>query len=339
MTTMLPVPTTALSAPTEQAHRHVRITVLSVLWVFFSGAAAFRWLGQGRDYIEYLKYYDSIPYLFSFSDTRFEPGFHLFGWLFRVPLNVGYGIFSLMVIGAALGIKFYLMWRHLRSPILAAVTYLVMIYPLHEYTQIRAAFAISLGLVAIHLWMNKKLAQSLVIMGVAFLYHTSIVILFAGFILSEYFRFNRYGIMLVVGLIAGVALAVILQLSIVSVFSRYNPLISNYIENATFEEEASFLSLANLLYMIMLGAALFAGWLDDRYRRPFVVMSILSVFALAVFSGSPTVAQRTKEVLFGAIIFAAYRGVATERDMPALAMLWVNALALGWLSVQNGLLL
>lgn len=336
---LMTVPVPADATGLARVHRTTQIAILLALWAFFSAAAAFRWFGQGRDYVEYLRYYDTVPFVFSFSDTRFEPGFHLIGWLFRVPLNVDYGLFSLAVIGSALGIKFYLMWRHLSSPILAAVTYLLMIYPLHEYTQIRAAFAISLGILSIHLWLDRKFLASLVIIGVSFLFHTSIVILFTGFIFAEYLRLDKYGVLMIVAVIVGVILAAIFQLSIVSLFSSYNPLISKYIENLTFEDEASFFSVANLLYVVMLAAAVFAGWLASRYRRPFVIMSILSVFALAVFSGSPTVAQRTKEVLFGAIIFAAYRETATERDVPALAMLWVNALALGWLSVQNGLLL
>lgn len=326
-----------LSRPTGTAYRTLQAAALIALWAFCSLAAAYRWLGMGRDYLEYLTYYNTIPPLFSFSDTRFEPGFHLLGWLFRVPLNVDYGLFSLALVGSALGAKFYLMWRYLHSPLLAALVYLIMIYPLHEYTQIRAAFAISLGLIAVHLWLEQRRVLAVVLMGVAFLFHGSIVIFSVGFIFGEFFRFDRRGLLLVGAGIAVVLVAVTLQLTIVSVFSTYNPLISKYIENATFEEEASFLSLANLFYMAMLAAALFAGWMNDRYRRPLLVMSILSVFALAVFYASPTVAQRTKEVLFGTIIFAAYRDPATERDVPALALLWFNTLALGWLSIQNGL--
>jgi hypothetical protein len=328
-----------IPARPEQVHSLAKIAILAALWLCFSSAAAFRWLGEGRDYVEYLRYYETIPYVFSFSDTRFEPGFHLIGWVFRVPMNLNYSAFSFFLIGTALAIKFYLMWRHLKYPILAAITYILMLYPLHEYTQIRAALAISLGFLAIHLWQSRNFLYSFTFTLLAFLFHGSTVILFSGFLFGEYFRFNRYGAILVITVAIGAVVAISLNLSIVSVFSIYNPLISKYIENTTFEEDTSFVSLANLLYMTLLAAALFAGWLDDQYRRPFVVMSILSVFALAVFSSSPTVAQRTKEVLFGAIIFAAYRETAMERDIPALAMLWLNAFALGWLSVQNGLLL
>lgn len=323
----------------QRLNRTAQLSILVALWAVLSFAAAFRWLGEGRDYLEYLKYYETIPYTFSFADTRFEPGFHLVAWIFRVLFNVDYGVFSLVIIGTALGVKFYLIWRYLKAPILAAVTYTAMVYPLHEYTQIRAAFAISIGIFCIHLWMNKRHVICIFGMAVAFLFHSSIVILFAAFMFSEFFKFNKQGIALLIAAVVVVVVAQSLNLSIVSLFSSYNPLISKYIENATFEDEASFFSLGNLLYMSMLALAIYAGWYKDRYRRSFLIMSTLSVFALAVFYSSPTVAQRTKEVLFGAIIFAAYRDSASERDVPALALLWINALALGWLSVKNGLLL
>lgn len=326
------------TAATQGVYSGLQIAALSILWVFFSAAAAFRWLGSGRDYLEYLSYYDTIPYTFSFLDTRFEPGFHVLAWVFRVALNTEYGLFSLALIGFALGAKFYLMLRYLKYPVLAAVTYLVMIYPLHEYTQLRAAFAISLGLIAVHIWLEGRRVLATIGMAIAFLFHSSIVILFAGFLVAEFFRFNKQGILLIVVTVVAAVIATIADLSIVSLFSRYNPLISSYIENVQFEQEASFLSIGNLLYMTMIAAAMYAGWTNERYRRPFLIMSALSVFALAIFSESPTVAQRTKEVLFGTIIFAAYRAPITGRDMPAIGLLWVNAGALGWLSIQNGLI-
>lgn len=316
------------------------VTAVMVLtWALLSLAAAFRWLGPGRDYFEYLYYYNNIPYQFALSDTRFEPGFHVVAWFFRNLLNVEYSVFALTIVAFSLGIKFYLMRRYLVHPILAMFTYIALFYPTHEYAQIRTAFALALGYGAIHLMFERRYLAGVVGFVVGFTFHYSVLMLSIVYFGAQYVR----GRLAIIFLVAGLVFVSVFSDQFISaatdIFSAYNPLLKYYVSNSYFNEEVRITSLNNILPAAALFLAVFLGWFGyGRYHATFLTMSIASLVAIVLLSGSPVVAQRLKELLFVAVIFLVYRSPIVLRNLPPIVLIWANAALLLYLAFREGLL-
>lgn len=314
-------------------------TVMVLTWALLSFAAAFRWLGPGRDYFEYLHYYNTIPYQFAFSDTRFEPGFHAAAWVFRNVLNVEYNIFALVIVSASLGIKLYLIRRYLSHPLLAMFTYIALFYPIHEYTQIRTAFALALGYGAVHLLFEKKylIGAIGIILGVTF--HYSVVMLAVVYLGAQYVR----GRAAVFALVAGAAITGVFSAQLVGVatdlFSSYNPLLDSYVYGSYDNDQVRVTSANNLLAGAALVLAVLLGWFGyGRYHTTFLTMSIASLIAIGLLSGSPVVAQRLKDLLFVSVIFLMYRCPIQVRNLPPIVLIWLNGALLLYLSFREGLM-
>lgn len=321
-----------------EAGRHAQTAALVVAWLLLTCAAGFRWLGDSRDYYQYLAYYQQIPPYLSFEYTRFEPGFHVCAWFARTYLNIDYDYFVLIVAGVSLGIKFHLFRKYLRYPLLAVVTYAAIFYAVHEYTQIRIGISLAFGYLAIHYLYDKRYLRAAIWFVPAYLFHTSVIVLPVAFLASRYVRGNISVILIGVGAAVLFALSEQLRELIVSMFSTINPLLRGYVDNRTFES-VSLLSINNLLLIAALAAAVATGWFKfSRYHATFLTLSIAAVVAVAVLASSPIIATRTKDVLFVAIIFLIYRSPISLRTLPTILLMWANASLLFFLALREGLI-
>lgn len=302
------------------------------------------WLGLGRDYLEYVDYYQRIPPFFSFQDTRFEPGFHLVAWVFANILGLPFWSFAFAVVLAALAVKAYLFRRYLNYPVAAMVVYLATFYPNQEYTQIRAAAAISFGMLAIHLFFGRRFIIAAAVAAFAFTFHYSIVLLFGGFAVAYALRRNLPSLV-AVGMIGVLMAGVMLSGGglnnvIITWFSTLNPLVGNYVDNIAEINAASIWSVNNLIVIAIFGAAVAGSWLSDsRYRKCFTIMFGLSVVFVIVLGQSPIIAVRAKEMLLVSVVFAAFRYPLGRRDLPAVALIAANAAFLLFLAVREGVIL
>lgn len=335
-------PLTAQAEPRGAAFQisgHAQIAALVIAWFILSFGAAFRWFGLGRDYLEYLHYYETIPpYLFT-SGTRFEPGFHFVAWFFRTYLNLDYGYLVLFISGTALAIKFYLFRKYLKYPLLAAATYVAVFYPIHEYTQVRAGIALALAYLAIHLLLEKRYIFGALGFVLAYTFHTSVVVLPFAFLVSRYVRGNLAVFVIAAGTALLFYVSDQVRVLIVSLFSGSNPLLQAYVDNRTFESVSLF-SVNNLLLMAALAAAVAGGWFRfSRYHATFLTLALGAIVAIAVFASAPMIATRIKEVLFVSVIFLMYRSPITLRTLPPVALLWANALLLAYLAFREGLII
>jgi hypothetical protein len=322
----------------SQLSQHATVVALFLAWLFLTLAAAFRWFGENRDYGEYLAYYNQIaPYL-GFSYTRFEPGFHVAAWFTRTYVNLDYDYFVLIIDGLSLGIKFYLFKKYLRHPLLAVVTYVAIFYPVQEYTQIRVGIALAMGYLSVHLLYEKRYLWAAIWFVLAYLFHTSVIVLPFAFLAARYLRGNTAVILIGAG--AAILFLVSEQLRelIVSLFSGINPLIRAYVDNRTFES-VSMLSITNLLLIATLASAVATGWFKfSRYHAVFLTLSISAVVAIAVLASAPIIATRTRDVLLVAVIFMIYRSQITLRTLPTVLLVWANAGLLFYLAFREGLI-
>ncbi|MEA3015135.1 MAG: hypothetical protein QOD42_3680 [Sphingomonadales bacterium] len=334
----------SLSAPVEprrvalDAGRHAQTAALAALWLLLTCAAGFRWLGDSRDYLDYLAYYNQIPPYLAFNNSRFEAGFHFCAWFARTHLNMEYDYFVLIVAGLSLAIKFHLFKKYLRYPLLAAVTYVAIFYPMHEYTQIRVGLALALGYLTIHCLYDRRWMAAALWFVLAYLFHTSVIVLPLGFLAARYVRGNMAVILIGIGAAVLFYISEQLRELLVQLFSSINPLLRSYVDNRTFES-VSLLSINNLLLIAAMAAAVVMGWFKfSRYHALFLTLSLASIVAIAVLASSPIVANRTKEVLFVSVIFLIFRSKITLRTLPTILFIWADSVLLFYLAFREGLI-
>nr|WP_237452813.1 EpsG family protein [Qipengyuania pelagi] len=318
--------------------RELSALILVVAWGFLSYAAATRLFGLGRDYIEYLSFYQAVPVYLSTSTQRFELGFSFAAWLFRYVINVDYPWFAFAIIATSLGIKFFLFWKYLRYPLIGAVYYLVTFYPIHEYTQVRTALGLALGYLALHLAYERRFVRAVIAIAIGATFHASVVILLPMYLAATYGRKSFPALSVVSILILAVGLSDSLRSSAISFFSDINPLLAAYAQNREFNEISIF-SLNNIGLLLAIFLGFFAGWQkESRYHSLFFVISIGAILVVIGLSGVPMVAQRVKEVLYVSTIFVAHRSVFSYRNIPAVMMLWLTGGLLFYLNLHSDVL-
>jgi hypothetical protein len=313
---------------------------LVMAWLVLTVGAGFRLFGVGVDYFNYVAYYDYIPEIFSFEDTRFEPGFHLAAWFFRHKIGLSFDQFTMLIVAISLAIKFYLFRKYLAHPLLAVVAYFLIFYGIHEYTQIRAALALALGYWAIHLVMERRWIWAVLLFAVSLTFHTSAILLLPAFIGAQFIRGTLSAVLLGVGAAVLFALSEYLYQFAIIYFATINPLLQGYLDNATTDiNSLSLGSINNLMYMAALAAAVVFRWFDlGRYHSTFLTMAILSLVMLALFAASPIVGQRAKEVLFVASIFVMFRAPLSARTFVPVALFFAMGALLFYLELRASIL-
>ena len=313
--------------------------IMVVVWALLSIAAGRLQFGYSSDYVEYLLYYESIPYTLSFMDTRFEPGFHLLAWIYRNWLGVSLGVLISSIAAFSLAVKFLLFRKHLSHPLLAVLLYVVLFYPIHEYTQYRAAASLSMGYWAIHLLLGRRYAWAGLLFVLAFCFHYSSILLALVGIGGLIFRDRRIVPILLGVLLAGATLLERFRFLLQDILGQLNPLSASYLDNKAKIEGVSLLSFNNLLLIGALGCYFVAGYQSrSRYHALFLTLSLASLLPIALLPDAPVIAQRSKEVLFIAVIFLACRSRLEWRDLPGFGFVALMTALLGYLWVAGGII-
>ncbi|MCF6277984.1 MAG: EpsG family protein [Anaerolineales bacterium] len=289
------------------------------VWAAATYAAGFRLLGEGRDFINYVNFFDSIPTDLSFSDFRFEPGFVLLAWIFKNVLNTSYEQYATFIVAVSLGLKIQLFYRHCASPLLAFIVYMAIFYPLFEYTQIRAAMAAALALHAIFAFYDEKKLYSTVLFSLAISFHFSAILfpamLFAAFLV----RRNPY-VILVVFLVSVIFSNAIIDQAVLAA-SQVNPLALAYVANAQDNIRPNIFSVLNLSLILLLAVGHFSGLVKDSQQKMFFFIGVASIAIFIIFLPVPVFASRMKELLSISFIFLVFRyRLSTGNIVPVILL-------------------
>lgn len=313
--------------------------IMVLVWALLALAAGRLQFGYSSDYVEYLLYYESIPYTLSFMDTRFEPGFHLLAWVYRNWLGVSLGVLISSMAAFSLAVKFLLFRKYLSHPLLAVLIYVVLFYPIHEYTQYRAAVSLSMGYWAIHLLLTRRYAWAGLLFVLAFCFHYSSILLALVGIGGLVFRDRRIVPILLGVLLASATVLERFRFLLQDMLGALNPLSAAYLDNTTKIEGVSLLSFNNLLLIAALGCYFVAGYQSrSRYHGLFLTLTLASLLPIALLPEAPVIAQRSKEVLFLAVIFLACRSRLGWRDLPGFGFVVLLTALLGYLWVAGGII-
>lgn len=327
------------TAPRLQAHTSNRSAdlTLAFLCLVLSICASLKVLGYGRDYSDYLSYYESIPPILSFQDGRFEPGFHFSAWLFRSVFDLDINWFIFVICVTALGIKFFLFRKYLAYPIIAALLYAVIFYPIHEYTQFRVAISLAFSYLAVHLLLQKRYLWASLLFPVSFLFHYSSILVAMAAVAGLFVRDRKIIALIIGSMILTEVLAPQLKDSLVATFGSLNPLSTSYLDNRAMIEGVSVLSVNNLLLAGAITAYIILGRYPlDKYQSVFLTLTIACLGPIALIPDVPIIAQRSKEVLFVAVIFLACRSKLNAANLPGFVLVCAMAALLGYLNVISG---
>jgi EpsG family len=318
------------------AQKTVSIYFLAFLAAMSFGIiAGLRIFGPGPDYFEYSQAYNFITPYFLFGASRFEPGYELTAWTFATQLKLPFPVFYIFLATFSLFMKFGLFIRYCRSPIYAIFAYLLIFYPIHEYTQIRAAVAIGLAYWAIHFLIERQIIIFFVVSFIAFTFHSSIVLLPAIVLVVIFTPQRLYlPITLFGAIVVPFYFNQIIEFITLS-FSEYNPLVSSYIANSNSSQAVNIFSGSGIIGLVILVLLLALGQLrNSRYHQLFFALVALSYVFQFLFTASPVLAVRTGEMLIVAIVFLVCRTpFSATSSLPKLLLivsgLWTSYRAIG----------
>jgi hypothetical protein len=157
-----------------------------ILLLIFSLLAGFNILkGVTQDSIVYSNYFNSISDINTMGDKiYFEYFYKLCTSFAKLILNLNYGIYASLLIFISLYIKYHLFSKRNYSFYLI-LSYLIIMYPMHESLALRAAFGISFVFLAFE-YRDKKII-SLLYLTIGILFHYSLSLMFAIWLFYNYF--------------------------------------------------------------------------------------------------------------------------------------------------------
>jgi len=157
--------------------------------IILSIIAGFRLFGLDRDYYDYLLYHDSFINSNYVTEFRFEYGFYLLTKSIII-LNENYNFYLFIVALIPLYLKFYILDKT-KSSFYFVFLYFLMIYPLHEMTQIRAALSIGFFYFAVYYLILNKFFKVFIFFLISTLFHFSILFFIILFLIINFLLINK----------------------------------------------------------------------------------------------------------------------------------------------------
>lgn len=157
---------------------------LASIIIILSLIGALSIFGESRDYEGYLRYFNILGNGQKLEDLysgyiRVQIGFK---YLNQVLYNISdsFKFYLFVVAFFSLVPKFFLINYYSKNKFISILTYLLLIYPLHELNQIRLGLGLGLLFFSIHLYKFKKFIKSLFFLILASSIHIFSIPLFIG---------------------------------------------------------------------------------------------------------------------------------------------------------------
>jgi hypothetical protein len=313
--------------------------ILLTVWALLTLSVGTSTLGTPSDYLQYLIWYEEINPYFSYTESRFEPGFYSLGWVFRHIFGTSFNFFIGCLAAVSLGIKFWLFKRYLHYPVIGMFLYVAIFFPIHEYTQYRVALSLAFGYLAIHLMLEKRWGWTVLLFAVSLSLHGSSLIMIA-LCLVGYILPGNKALLAVLGVTATLGfLFEDLREVFDQILLAINPLTVSYLEN---EANLSALRISSINNLLLIGVCFFCIVLGyhhrSRYHMIFLSLTLASFVPIIFLSESPIIGQRAKEVLFFAVVFLVCKSRFRMKDTPVIAFAAAQASLLLYLRVREGVL-
>jgi hypothetical protein len=228
--------------------------VLGALAVIFGMAAGYGWLGQAWDRVNYVEAWNQLTSHYDPAFSRFERGYTWSSWFARFYLLLDFQQYYTLLATGALAIKFRLLWKHADSPVLAVVVYLMFLFPLHEYTQIRAAVGFAFAYFAIDVLLDGKVGLSVLLFALGMLFHTTIAAIALALVPVLVLR-RASPVMTASIFMALAAAAGLIIPKVVDTLESANPLVRGYLEQKGSSTGVNPFSGESILLLLVIAAS------------------------------------------------------------------------------------
>lgn len=280
-------------------------------------ASGYAWFGIGRDYVQYLEFYNSLSISDNSANFRFEPGFVLFAHIAKYVMRLDYEVFIAIFVTIALVFKVWV-FSYIKNSVPLFLFYLINWYPLHEYTQIRAAMAVSILFVSLRFLLNGKWKSFLILSLLAATFHAT-ALFAAGFLVLSTFL-SRYRLPVAVPLaLAATIIPPLAVMKLLPILANINPLIESYTMNVD-QYEVNIFSGSNILTILLLISMIFSGEIQGRSKKILFIISVSSIGIMIGMQDMPIIAHRLKEILLVFMVFIAVNEKVNIKTFPQIML-------------------
>lgn len=303
--------------------------VLVFLVGVFALAAGYDWLGTSRDHANYFNLYNNTFGFDAVLGSAVEPGYMFTVWLCKIGLGMSYSQHYTILAATSLALKFRLFWKRTDAPVVAAIVYLMLLYPIHEYTQIRAAVSFAFTYTAIDKYLDGRWRVALALLVVAASFHYSAIVLAAAaaFVLFVSHRSHLFvaASYLLIAIVTPIAFSELMHLLEIA-----KPAVAIYVRDAFVNDAPDLLSGENIrlfipFIVLILCSALFLRPMQTRRDGFYFLMGILMLPAFAGLVKIPALSHRVEEMFVLAFFFFTFRFDASHQSrIPAVLMILLS---------------
>jgi hypothetical protein len=309
---------------------------LFLLAAVFAAAAGYGWFGESRDYANYVGVYDALMRHDTFSSYRFERGYIYLSWFCKFYLGMDFAQYYMFLAGTSLLLKFRLLWKNTSAPVIAAVVYLMVLFPLHEYTQLRIAVALAFAYTAMDAYLDGKRFSALLLLLVGVLFHATAMVLAAA-ALFVLFVAKRSPVLAAAIFSAAAFVGFLLISKFMHVLQAANPLVAKYVDQAFLNEPPNIFSGENiLLFALMVSSAIFLRPWQIRKDGFFYYLSFWTLITYVALLSIPVFAHRISEALiFSCLLFAFRFDHSHQSRVPAVILVLTGGWAIYEATIQG----
>lgn len=274
-------------------YKATKLMVLIAIFLFSSYICGFRIFGYDNDYEAYKYFYQSIGSNFANLDSRFEIGYVIYAFLAKYYFWLTFPEFVALSTFLALFLKL-LIFKDLRYSLVLFCLYIVSFGLLHETTQIRAAFGLGFGFLALNAKSENKNIRALFLFILAVSFHSSAFILGVALFspLKILSQLSKNKTLLILGILIVDIVAVLSMKMLMSKF----PMIEYYADG---NMESNTFNLFSVMYLgsifLIITAYKYASSFDEFSLRCYFISVIGVILAPALIS-IPVVTHRVFEL-------------------------------------------
>lgn len=279
--------------------------------------SGYRLIGGGVDNDAYVAFYAALSRSAPFFQVRFEPGFVLLAWLFKFWLHWSYSAYLTALVAVSLTLKFRLFSKYTSAPGFASLCYVIMLYPLQEYGQIRAAIGIAFAFTAVDCMLDRCWLLALLATLTGIMFHlTAIVPVMAAVVILWTSRKSTLSVLVVLGAAFLIVGAVIKNYA--DILALLNPVSTPDLNSTGGALNTHVLQSIVVLGVMLISAVTYAPWRRDDDNM-FFCFSFCSVAALVGFGTNTVFAIRTSELFLMSLFFYPFRlNALHESRLPSL---------------------